>query len=241
MIMNNHKNRWIRYVTAFVLAACLMVLWKTSAEAAAADKAKAEITVSQIFEVKNGDKTKPEDEFKYEFKTLEQGNPMPDGTDKNGTYQFKINGEDDIKISMEYTHAGVYKYELKPVINQKEKGYSYDEAEYTVTVHVKNEQSGLAAAVVVKNEKQNKVAKIVYSNGFEYEETATDNTNQSSGNNSQNNQSNQNNVNAGQNNINGSSPKTGDSSFTAVYMAACCISFMGVLRMAAARRKKDEY
>ncbi|MBR4072963.1 MAG: hypothetical protein IKK24_03370, partial [Clostridia bacterium] len=82
------------------------------------------------------------DEFEFSIKAVTPNAPMPSVTTvKNaatGVFQFD---------TISYTKVGTYKYEITE-INKGEKGYTYDDSTYTVTVTVTDEGRGQLAAKV---------------------------------------------------------------------------------------------
>lgn len=107
---------------------------------AAANMAEVPLTVEQKFEVKNSKK-----EINlighYEFRALDENAPMPEKSEEE-IYSFSMEGEQaEHRITLQYSHAGVYHYQLLQITEEKEH-YQYDRSCYDIMVCVKNGEDG---------------------------------------------------------------------------------------------------
>lgn len=166
--MTNHRNKWIKFITAFVLAFCFMAYLRIPVTAS--NGIAAEIKVAQDFEVKRGKQPSAGAEFKYQLTSLNEDYPMPEDTNENSVYRFELDGKEKVNIQVDFVHAGFYQYQIEPVIEKEQTGYTYDKSVYIVNVHVKNSENGLTTAIVITDADQNKIDEIVYNHSYESEE-----------------------------------------------------------------------
>jgi len=122
--------------------------------------------VCQEFTVKNGKKPSVGTEFDYKLTPLESGIPMPEGTNPEGEYHFKLDGTEQIAIKIKYDQVGLYQYKIEPMIEKEYSGYIYDKSVYAVNVYVKNLEEELIVTVIGTNQKNEKVGEILYENSY---------------------------------------------------------------------------
>ncbi len=85
----------------------------------------------------------PETQFRFLMRAQNEA-PMPDGSD-NGTKIITLNGMGEAELgTISYTGPGVYTYTITE-LNDGEKGWSYDESVYVLTVTVTLENGALKA------------------------------------------------------------------------------------------------
>lgn len=176
--MSHKKKLWKRIASAGLLTAVLLSVSGTSAYAAGMDKVSAVFPVRQTFHVgdeenrqdgifdADDEKDKPEGIFEYEMTALEKDNPMPTGS-MDEAYFFTMNGTANKEIGpVEYSHGGVYRYQVKQRISEEKEDYIYDKAVYEVEVYVKNRPWGLAAEIVILNEEGSKCETMEFENKY---------------------------------------------------------------------------
>lgn len=133
---------------------------------AAQNMAEVSLKVKQKFVVKNPVK---EMDFtgNYEFCALDQEAPMPENV-KDGRYAFSLKGEQaERTLSLQYVHAGVYRYQLKQTTVEKEK-YQYDKSCYEITVYVKNGETGeLITQVIAEKGDGKKSGELEFQNSYQ--------------------------------------------------------------------------
>lgn len=83
-------------------------------------------------------------------------------------YVFAMRGSESISMSeIAFTQTGTYRYELKQRVENKLKGYTYDERVYTVEIYVTNAESGgLTATTVVYAGDKGKADQISFENSY---------------------------------------------------------------------------
>lgn len=152
--------------TAGVLLSLLLLFTGVlPAQAAKAEGIEVVIPVAQKFTV-SGTSSPSENEFIYEFTRLEEENPMPGGSGED-RLTFRLSGSREISLApIEFLHAGVYSYEIKLTGTEKE-GYHYDHEVYTVSIFVRNVDSGLEADMIVQQEDGEKASDILFENGYD--------------------------------------------------------------------------
>lgn len=133
---------------------------------ASQNMAEVSLKVKQKFVVKNPVK---EMDFtgNYEFCALDQEAPMPENA-KDRRYAFSLNGEQaETKLSLQYAHAGVYRYQLKQTTEDKDK-YQYDTSCYEITVYVKNGKNGkLTSQVIAEKGDGKKSGELEFQNSYQ--------------------------------------------------------------------------
>ena len=141
---------------------------------ASQNMAEVSLKVKQKFVVKNPVK---EMEFtgNYEFCALDQEAPLPENA-KDGIYSFSLNGEQaETKLSLQYVHTGVYRYQLKQTTAEKER-YQYDKSCYEITVYVKNGENGeFITQVIAEKGDGKKSGELEFQNSYQgnYSEPST--------------------------------------------------------------------
>lgn len=135
------------------------------------EKAKVPLVIEQHFDDQSGKLSKTEKTGMYMIQSVEDGNPMPENSVK-GSYSFKIDDAGKYTIPLFFQHAGIYNYTINQVIERK-KDYTFDDTKYTVTVYVKNAESGgLASEVIVKNGNEKKCSEIGFYNSYNFKQMA---------------------------------------------------------------------
>ena len=159
--MYNIRKTCAKVGVILILLACLLV---SMAGTAFADMptATAVIEIKQIFQVQNGYEASAGLNCKYKFKSLDPSNPMPSGLNSDGELEFTLSGISSQSISIEYTHAGLYQYQVQPVIDKVFENYYYDENIYNIDVYVENDGDGLKTTIVISNQAGEKYGEICY-------------------------------------------------------------------------------
>lgn len=152
-------------VTLTIMLLNLMILFENTVYASE-NKVIVSLPVKQVFEVQNVAPDNLNQAGTYELTGLSQDTPMPNSS-RNGIYVFTINGSNDkTVIPFTYTRVGVYQYKLLQTTKDAE-NYIYDRTGYTITVYIKNSETGkLISEVIVENGSGNKtflVQKYIYS------------------------------------------------------------------------------
>ncbi|MCR4745499.1 MAG: hypothetical protein K5894_09780 [Lachnospiraceae bacterium] len=139
-------KKFISLIAAFLTAALIICV-----PAMAASSTTATIPVTQNYSEKNKIPSNLNRTFKYILKANDSSYPLPSGG-SNGSYSFSLTSTQSVKLSISYTETGVYKYTLKQVIpDSKISRMTYDSSEYSITVSVKNNGSGLVNEVYISN------------------------------------------------------------------------------------------
>ena len=147
-----------RILAAGALFICLMRL---SAPAALAMRpGEAAFTVKQTF-ANTGAFTPPGETFSYKLTPKAALNPMPAGSGPEGC-AFAVTGTSDMQISIAFTQAGRYAYELRHV-TAPQPGYRYDQEIYTLEVFV---GSDLAVTAVAHKSDGSKAPDIRYAHAY---------------------------------------------------------------------------
>jgi len=90
--------------------------------------------------------------------------PMPEGSTEDG-YEFRITGNGSRYIGLfDYKKQGVFKYELRKVIEKDRPGFVHQSRKYDIEVYVDVE---LAAGVVALNEDGSKAEYIIFASSYE--------------------------------------------------------------------------
>lgn len=176
---------------------------------AASDSVCVNLLVSQKFI--NHATSEVADTFSYILTPLETGNPMPEQSIDQ--YVFAMKGSESISMSeIAFTQTGTYRYELKQRVENKLKGYTYDERVYTVEIYVTNaERGGLTAATVVYVGDNGKADQISFENSYRKDPTPT---------------------------ISDDTPKTGDNSNLTLWFLLLVISIVGLSSMVIMGKKR---
>ena len=133
-----------------------LILFSLASPAARASEDALKIAVSQVSNVSNS-------AFTYRLKPLGAGNPMPEGSTKEG-YTFTIVGTDTAVITLPGAALqGIYRYELFQVIGAEKAGYTYDRRVYTIEVHAEAEEG---AKIIVLNQNGDKEGLIEFENNY---------------------------------------------------------------------------
>ena len=143
-----------------------LLIMTNSVAYAAENQISLELAVKQTIEYENTATEQFNKTGTYELTGLTEEAPMPEGSEHN-VYAFSINGVDEtVKISMVYTHGGMYQYQLTQT-TKKQDAYTYDETKYKITVYVKNsENGGLVAEVMAENGSGKKCGDIIFQNEY---------------------------------------------------------------------------
>ena len=159
------KTRRGKVTTAFcLLLACFLAVASARTASAAPSAISVTLTVEQTFTM--SEKSATDDTFTYQVTALETGSPMPSGS-VGGAYTFTIDGTGDAAVgAIDFTHAGVYRYEVRQVIASPKTGYAYDGQVYAVSIYVKNTGTGLAGEVIVQNSDGDKVGNLRFENTY---------------------------------------------------------------------------
>ena len=159
------KTRRGRKIIAFcLLTGCILTMASARNASAAPSTHPVTLTVEQA--VTMPEKSTADDTFTYQVTALETGIPMPSGS-VGGAYTFTIDGTGDAAVgAIDFTHAGVYRYEVRQVIASPKTGYAYDGQVYAVSIYVKNTGTGLAGEVIVQNSDGDKVGNLRFENTY---------------------------------------------------------------------------
>lgn len=132
-----------------LLLACLASLLVPISLAAAPGEVT--LTVKQVF-INAGTAEPPNKTFSYRLTPEQPTNPLPSGSIA-GIYDFDITGTADKPVTITFTNAGVYTYELSHTTAPAD-GYTYNQKIYTLIITV---NSDLTYTIVIRNEAGNKV------------------------------------------------------------------------------------
>ena len=159
------KTRRGKETIAFcLLLACFLTVASARTASAAPSAISVTLTVEQT--VTMPEESAADDAFTYQVTALETGSPMPSGSVAQA-YTFTIDGTGNAAVgAIDFTRAGVYRYEIKQVITVPKTGYAYDGQVYAVTIYVKNSGAGLASEVIVQNNDGDKVGSIRFENAY---------------------------------------------------------------------------
>jgi len=159
------KIRRGKKTTAFcLLLACFLAAASVRTASAAPSTHPVTLTVEQVFTMPAW--STADDTFTYQVTALETGSPMPSGS-VTEAYTFTIDGTGNAAVgAIDFTRAGIYRYEIKQVITAPKTGYDYDGQVYAVTIYVKNSGAGLANEVIVQNSDGDKVGSIRFENAY---------------------------------------------------------------------------
>ncbi|MBQ9687129.1 MAG: hypothetical protein IJV41_11420 [Oscillospiraceae bacterium] len=119
-------KRWI------CVAAMLVLLLALPVQAHAETQTQTVALPVEIAVKGAGSETK--DRFTVELSALAEGEPLPDGGE-DGAYRVSRTGAGTMKLELDFPAWGVYSYKLRQVKGDSDR-YTYDTAEYTVTVYV---------------------------------------------------------------------------------------------------------
>jgi len=153
-----------RTILSCLLLACILVMASASAVFAAPATIPVTLTVEQ--DVTMPAQSAADDTFTYQLTALDTGIPMPSGSVAD-TYTFTVSGTSSAAVGpIDFTHAGIYRYEVRQVIAAPKTSYSYDGQVYDVTIYVKNTGAGMASEVIVQNSGGNKVGSLAFENAY---------------------------------------------------------------------------
>ena len=163
----NPKGQSAKVILCAVLFACFLVIIPSQVTYAAINPAFVMIDVEQIFE-KISSSADVDEEFTYEFTSLNTGNPMP-ANSVGDSYRFKIVGTTTTTIGpIEFAQAGTYLYEVKNIApTGRGQQYTYDNEVYTIRILVVQSGSDFVATISVSNDAYEKSAKIDFTNKYQ--------------------------------------------------------------------------
>lgn len=160
--MKKRNKLWI----GLLISLLVMAFIPFQALAAGSETVSVVVPVEQIFNVSNANADDLDSSFNYCLLPKDTTAPMPDGSTDSG-YAFSLKGTTKQSIGpIVFTHAGLYEYEVKPVIGQQKDHYTYDTSAYTVKINIKNSGDSLIAEVFVFNSTNEKVDGICYTNSY---------------------------------------------------------------------------
>ena len=156
------KNRQILVLAALLFS---FLCFPADKVLAASDVVEVPLTVKQSFE-QNSDEKEIDLTGTYEFRALDVGIPMPEDTNSD-IYNFILEGNNDEKmLSLQFQHAGVYRYHLVQTSKSKEH-YSYDKSSYIIAVYIKNGENGkLLPQVIAEKNDGKKYAELIFYNSY---------------------------------------------------------------------------
>lgn len=175
----------------------------------------------------SGDKPSKKGTFKFYMKAKTAGSPMPGSTSAQ-RLEKTIKGAGSVEFGwMTYMKAGTYVYELGEV-DTGTAGYTYDKAEYTMTVVITEGKDGFEKDVTYKKGSKS-VSKMTFTNKYDKSKAGIGN---GDGNNDGT-------LPAGTVKPYGSKTKTGDDTTMMPYLLLMIIAAAGAGMAAAKRRKKQ--
>ena len=159
------KRKWRERFLAFILCLAFFVPLRTAV------RADSRITVRlpyvQTF-TNDSVRANVNSTFTYRLTPLNNA-PMPEGTSGNA-YDFTLTGTSsgNIDLNITYYHPDYYSYEVTAYVPQEEDGYTYDRKVYTVTITVRNAESGglECGPVVISDEADEKYGSLQFSPRF---------------------------------------------------------------------------
>ncbi len=153
-----NKKKW-QFQYIILPAILIWMLLVLSGTAFAADGTEGEqtdmvsvfIPVEQHFQTNSQNPGKIKQTWTYKLTALDDA-PLPE-TGENGAYTFTMTGNETKQVgSIDYTHAGIYHYQLTLCKGPKNDGkYTVDKKAYNITVSVENAENGLTSEVIVEN------------------------------------------------------------------------------------------
>lgn len=161
------KKRRISTICLMCTLTLLIALFLSSSTMVFAENTKVttKIPVMQKFKLEHIDENYMSLKGTYKLIALESEIPMPEGS-KDQEHTFTMIGDQQIDLTMTYTHAGVYQYQIYQIT--KDSGnYVYDKERYKIFVYISNnEDSGLSAKIIVKNTWDKKCEGILFQNVY---------------------------------------------------------------------------
>lgn len=165
------KNKSIKYKTILAVLLLNLMLFSVSTVYASEKNVEFSLPVTQTFKLPESLSVKPDMRCTYQLEAASDA-PMPEGS-TNRIYNFSMDGKDmQTGISFRYAHDGVYNYQLSQTTEDAEH-YVYDRTIYTITVYIKNTESGkLTSEVIVQNGTGKKCGEILFQNAYEEENSS---------------------------------------------------------------------
>lgn len=147
---------------AVLLTICFMCVTLSKQIYAAGHIASISIPVSQTLTIHG--QTQNQYQSTYQLKALDNDCPMPEDS-QNNNYYFTMNNNDQTNIDIQFTHAGIFSYQLSQIIDDSNNQMTYDDTKYQLDVYVKNtSHGGLIASVIAYLENGNKTGEIQFNN-----------------------------------------------------------------------------
>lgn len=162
--MNNHTRT--RTGLACMLALLFAFIFSSGSVVYARQApSTAILPIIQKFTVNSAQYDSVDKQCSYELVSLDTDSPMPEGS-VSGRYHFTLDGSGQQKLSVTYTHGGVYQYRLRQATADADR-YHYDRHIYTIYVYVENGQNGaLTTQVIAENEQKEKCESISFENSY---------------------------------------------------------------------------
>lgn len=157
------KQNLGKRIAGIMMSAAVLFAAAVPVQAAGNSAVTVQIPVTQEFTVSGTEET--DGEFSYLLTGIGGDAPMPAGSVEN-VWRFSVTDSGNVRIPIEFTHAGVFTYELRLDGNKAKNGYTYDGRIYTLSIYVSNVESGLAADLIVQNENGDKASEIVFKNSY---------------------------------------------------------------------------
>ena len=157
---------------AVVLTVCCMLITLTQ-HIYAANHIAISIPVSQTLTIHG--QSQNQYQSTYQFEALDNDCPMPSNS-QNNNYYFTMSNNDQTHIDLQFTHAGIFSYQLSQVVNDENNQMTYDDTKYQLDIYVKNtNDGGLIASVIAYLENGNKTGVIQFQNELNLQTTSEDN------------------------------------------------------------------
>ncbi|HMM06746.1 MAG TPA: FctA domain-containing protein [Clostridiales bacterium] len=154
-----------KLAVCFVLIGVLVTVMPLTA-VAASETASVTLRVEQVFN-NDSKSTGISTAFPYELIPEKPDAPMPKGS-LLGLYDFTMDGSSVTEVGpMIFTTPGQYNYTLKRSASAaSEKGYTYDEQTYKITIYVTRSDHGFTSQVIAKKENGSKTNDIKFVNSY---------------------------------------------------------------------------
>ena len=134
--LKKHRKSMIKIFFSMTLILCCTGMVSLTVFAAQQEHTVT-LPIRQIFTAES----EADGTFYYELTALEADAPTPSGSE-NGIYRVAMTGNTEETLYMTYDHASDYRYQVKQIVAESQKGYTYDDQTYTIVIRIKNTADG---------------------------------------------------------------------------------------------------